>query len=146
MQSFSTFLGENAQRANKFNMAWQVVRTDARDIKDVDKKISFVLKFLNSNKNIHNYGRVHNWLKMTGVAYKGEQRKKFDDAVANIEKNKNKYASTDDSGGDLKSFSKDQLQKVYKDLSKRKYGFQYKTTPKAHTDFVNTLKKELDDR
>jgi len=146
MQSFSNFLGENAKRADKFNIQWQLARTQARDIKDVDKKISFVLSYLNKNKNIHNYGRVHNWLKMTGVAYKGDQREKFMDAVKSLEANKNKYSSTEDTGNDISKMSTAELQKVYKDLSKRKYGFQIKTVPKAHTDFLAALKKELETR
>ena len=54
MLSFSNFLGEEAQRANKFNIHWQIVRTNARDIKDVDAKINHVMNYLNANKNIHN--------------------------------------------------------------------------------------------
>lgn len=143
MESFIQFLGENAQRANKFNIHWQIVRTNARDIKDVDDKISFVLRFLNKNKNIHNYGRVHNWLKMTGVAYKGEKREKFEKAAKQIENSKEKYSSEEDMSNDLDSVSRDDLEKVYKDLSKRKYGFQYKSVPKAHTEFLNKLKDKL---
>jgi len=146
MLTFSNFLGENASRANKFNIAWQIVRTNARGVKDVDKKISYVMSFLNKNKNIHNYGRVHNWLKMTGVSYKGDQRKKFEDAVSKLESNKNKFSSAEDSANDLSKISTDDLQKVYKDLSKRKYGFQYKSVPKAHTEFLGNLKQELDKR
>ncbi len=145
MQSFSDFLAE-ASRANKFNIQWQIVRTDARAIKDPAKKIQFVLNFLNKHKNIHNYGRVHNWLKMTGVAYKGDVRKKFEDAVAGLEKRQSEFNSQQDTESDLKKMSTAQLQKVYKDLSKRKYGFQYKNVPKAHTEFMNQLKAELDKR
>ena len=146
MLSFSNFLGEEAQRANKFNIHWQIVRTNARDIKDVDAKINHVMNYLNANKNIHNYGRVHNWLKMTGVADKGEQRQKFENAVKGIEGNKNKYASTEDNEGDLSKVSTADLKKVHSDLSKRKYGFQYKSVPKAHTEFMNKLNKELGSR
>lgn len=145
MQSFNEFLAE-ASRANKFNIHWQIVRTQARDIKDPDQKINHVMKHLNSNKNIHNYGRVHNWLKMTGVAYKGEDRKKFENATAALEKRQKEFSSTEDTGNDLSKISKEDLQKVHKDLSKRKYGFQYKSVPKAHTDFMGQLKAELDKR
>lgn len=144
MESFSEYLGKNAQKANKFNIHWQIVRADARDIKDVDDKISFVLRFLNKNKNIHNYGRVHNWLKMTGVAYKGDKKERFEAAVEQIESNRDKYASKEDMSNDFSGVSKDDLEKVYKDLSKRKYGFQYKSVPKAHTEFLNKLKDALD--
>jgi hypothetical protein len=145
MQTFSEFITE-ASRADKFNIQWQVVRTDARAIKDPGKKIQFVLNFLNKHKNIHNYGRVHNWLKMTGVAYKGDVRKKFEDAVAKLEKRHGEFSSTQDTDGYLSKMTTAQLQKVYKDLSKRKYGFQYKNVPKAHTEFMGRLKAELDKR
>ena len=134
-----------SNKADKFNIHWQLVRTRVRNIKDVDQKINQVMSFLNRDKNIHNYGRVHNWLKMTGVAYKGDQRKKFEDAVSSLEANKSKYSSTEDSENDLSKMSKDDIRLVYKDLAKRKYGFQYKSVPKAHTDFVNKLKRELGD-
>ena len=144
MKSFSEYLGKNAKQANKFNIHWQIVRTNARDIKDVDDKISYVIKFLNKNKNIHNYGRVHNWLKMTGVAYKGEKREKFVEILSEVEYNKEEYASKEDMSNDLNSIPKEDLEKVYKDLSKRKYGFQYKSVPKAHTEFLNKLEEVLD--
>jgi hypothetical protein len=144
MERFSEYLGKNAKQVNKFNIHWQIVRTNARDIKDVDDKISYVIEFLNKNKNIHNYGRVHNWLKMTSVAYKGEKREKFVAILSKVEDNKEDYASKEDMSNDLNSIPKEDLEKVYKDLSKRKYGFQYKSVPKAHTEFLNKLEEVLD--
>ena len=132
-------------KTNKFNIQWQIVRTHVRTIKDIDRKIKYVLNFLNKNKNIHNYGRVLNWLNMTGVAYKGDARDKFVDAANGIKDNKSKYGSLKDIDGDLSKISKDDLEKVYKDLSKRKYGFQYKSIPKAHTDFMDKLKDALNE-
>lgn len=131
---------------NKFNIYWQVVRTKVRDIKDVDAKIKYVMDFLNKHKNVHNYGRVHNWIKMTGVAYKGEQRQAFEDALAALEKNQSKYNEGQDLENDLSKVDRGELELVYKDLSKRKYGFQYKTVPKAHIEFMDALKTELDRR
>jgi hypothetical protein len=135
-----------SNKANKFNIHWQLTRTQVRKIKDVDAKIKYVLKFLDHNKNIHNYGRVHNWLKMTGVAYKDDKRQKFVDAVSKLEANKSKYSSSADNENDLSKMSKDDLKLVYKDLSKRKYGFQYKSVPKAHTDFMDKLKVAINDK
>jgi hypothetical protein len=139
------FLKENV---NKFNPAWQIVRTEARDIKDVDKKISFVLNFLNRESNKHNYGRVHNWLRMTKLGYKSEPDKaeKFDKALDKIESNKEKYSSEEDTNADVSSMSDSNLKKVYNDLKKRKYGFQIKTVPKAHTQFLNQLEREIEKR
>lgn len=146
MTPFLDFFTENTNRVNKFNIKWQIARVNARDIKDVDDKINHVMNFLDSNKNAHNYGRVHNWVKMTGVAYKGDDRKKFEDTLDSMEKNREKYSSSEDNDGDLKKIPTEDLRKVHKDLSKRKYGFQYKSVPKAHTDFMNQLDNELKSR
>ena len=133
-------------KTNKFNIQWQIVRTHVRSIKDIDRKIKYVLNFLNKNKNIHNYGRVLNWLNMTGVAYKGDAREKFVAAANMLKDNKSKYGSLKDVDGDLSKISQTDLEKVYKDLSKRKYGFQYKSTPKAHTDFMDKLRVAINDK
>lgn len=129
--------------ANKFNIYWQIVRVKARDIKDVHAKLKYVLDFLNKHKNIHNYERVLNWVQMTGVAYKGEQRKAFEDAAAKLKENKDAYSSSEDLDNDLSKVDRSEVEKVYADLSKRKYGFQYKTVPKAHVEFMEKLKSHL---
>lgn len=143
--TFKTYMTENV---DKFNISWQIVRTDARDIKDVDSKISFVLRFLKDHPNKHNYGRVHNWLRMTKLGYKSEPEKanKFEDALDRIENTKEKYSSEEDPGADLDKISDEKLKKVYNDLKKRKYGFQIKTVPKAHTEFLSKLEKEIETR
>lgn len=146
MKPFINFIAESAGKVNKFNINWQIARVGARDIKDVDSKIKHVMNFLDANKNTHNYGRVHNWVKMTGVAYKGDDRKKFETALDSLEKNKEKYSSTEDNDGDLSKVSTANLKKVHQDLSKRKYGFQYKSVPKAHTEFMGKLGDELKSR
>ena len=82
-------------------------------------------------------------MKMTSVAYKGEKRDKFVAILNNIEDNKEEYSSKEDMSNDLDSVPREDLEKVYKDLSKRKYGFQYKSVPKAHTEFLNKLEEVL---
>jgi hypothetical protein len=146
MDSFKDFyLSENV---NKFNISWQLVRTEARDIKDVTEKISFVLRFLKDHPNKHNYGRVHNWLRMTKLGYKSQPKEasKFDKALEALDKKKENYSSEEDYETDIKDLSDEKLQKVYKDLKKRKYGFQIKTVPKAHTEFLSKLEKEIEKR
>jgi hypothetical protein len=135
------------ENVNKFDINWQIVRTDARDIKDVSEKISFVMKFLNGHPTKENYGRVHNWLRMTKLGYKSEPEKaqEFEHALDHIENNKEKYSSQEEQG-DISSIDTSKLLKVYKDLKKRKYGFQIKTVPKAHTDFLLKLEDELKKR
>lgn len=136
------------ENVNKFNIPWQLVRTEARDIKNVSEKISYVIRFLKDHPNKYNYGRVHNWLRMTKLGYKSQpqEAKKFDDAIEAIENKKENYSSEEDYETDIKDLSDDKLQKVYKDLKKRKYGFQIKTVPKAHTEFLSKLEKEIEKR
>lgn len=143
MQTFSSFLESN--KANKFNIYWQIVRTKARAIKDVNEKISYVLEFLKDNPNIHNYQRVMNWVKMTGVAYPegSDKRQAFIDAQVNLEQDKDEYSEIKDNENDLSTVPLDDLKLVYNDLKKRKYGFQYKTVPQAHINFVKRLEHEL---
>ena len=133
-------------RINKFNIGWQIVRVQARSIKNIDKKIEHVMTFLNKNKNVHNYGRVLNWMKMTGVAYKDEDRLIFLDEIDYLVLNAAKYNRSADSPNDLTAVSDADLLMVYKDLSKRKYGFQFKSTPKAHTEFMTALEREIESR
>jgi len=133
MTSFKDFY--LCEKVDKFNISWQIVRTDARDIKDVSEKISFVLRFLKDHPNKHNFGRVHNWLRMTKLGYKSQphEASKFDKALETLQKKEENYSSDEDYEIDIKDLSDSKLQKVYKDLKKRKYGFQIKTVPKAHT-------------
>jgi len=132
-------------RTNKFNIKWQIVRTDARDIKDPSKKLSFVLNFLKNNPSKQNYDRVANWVKMTGVSYKGEDREKYEKAYETLKSNQDDYKEGDEEN-DLSKASTSEIEKVYKDLSKRKYGFQYKSVPKDHIAFMNELENELKKR
>ncbi len=132
-------------RTNKFNIKWQIVRTDARDIKDPSKKLSFVLNFLKNNPSKQNYDRVANWVKMTGVSYKGEDREKYEKAHETLKASQDDYKEGDEEN-DLSKASTSEIEKVYKDLSKRKYGFQYKSVPKDHSAFMNELENELKKR
>lgn len=136
--------------ANKFNIHWQIVRTEAKEIKDPEKKLQYVLKFLRAHDNAHNYDRVLNWVKMTGVAYKTKNKEayeKFQNAAERLEKMESKFAGKEsDMDNDLNKISLADLLKVYKDLKARKYGFQYKSVPVAHTKFLAKLEAEIKSR
>ena len=126
---------------NKFNISWQLVRVKARKVKNVENKIEFVLNFLKKNNSKENFGRIVNWLKMARLGYKDmNKRQLFIDALNLI--GKNKYDARDNVN-DLSLIISDDLLMVYKDLSKRKYGFQYKSAPKSHIEFVTKLEAEL---
>ena len=129
---------------NKFNIHWQIVRVNARDIKCTTEKILYVMHFLNDNKNIYNYDRVMNWLKMTGFGYQGKEREKFENAVATLEQKRERYESPKDMDNDLSKIeSYDDLNRVYKDLLRRKYDFMINKEPKDHTEFMKILGDEL---
>ncbi len=135
--------------ANKFNIHWQIARAEAKKIKDPQEKLKFVLKFLRDNNNAHNFDRVLNWVKMTGVAYKTKNKEayeRFESAADRLEKMESEYSSTKDMSNDLSKISLADLKMVYSDLKARKYGFQYKSVPVAHTEFLAKLKKEIDSR
>tara|TARA_R110000803_G_scaffold105722_1_gene173916 strand:+ start:697 stop:957 length:261 start_codon:yes stop_codon:yes gene_type:complete len=85
-------------------------------------------------------------MKMTGVAYKDEDRLIFLDEIDYLVLNAAKYNRSADSPNDLTAVSDADLLMVYKDLSKRKYGFQFKSTPKAHTEFMTALEREIESR
>lgn len=136
--------------ANKFNIHWQIVRVDARHEKDPKKKLKIVLKFLETYPNIHNFDRILNWVKMTGVAYKNKNEEVFNlflKTESNLEKHKSRFEkNSKDLSNNLTSISTEDLYKVYNDLKKRKYGFQYKAVPVSHIEFMEKLKSELQRR
>lgn len=128
---------------NKFNIHWQIVRVDAKAIKDPQSKIDYVMKYLNDNKNKHNYSRVYNWLRMTGFAYKNDDRIMFERAVIALAERSNEFMSDVDNDNDLSKVLASDLLKVHKDLSKRKYDFQYKSAPKDHGGFMVKLEHAI---
>ena len=129
---------------NKFNVAWQLARVQARAIKDVKKKLNFVLLYLAQNNTQQDKGRVLNWLKMTKVAYKDtDTRFLFDEYIDMAEMVK---VSDNDNKSKMSDMSKQELELIYKDLKTRKYGFQFKSVPKAHTEFMKDLEAEIERR
>ena len=132
---------------NKFSMPWQLTRVQAREMKEPDEKISHVLGFLKKHPTKENHGRVLNWMRMTGLGYKGPVRAMFNKHADHLASTKDKYTKGEQSGSeDLSHISDSDLEKVHKDLKNRKYGFQFKSTPKAHTEYVNKLGAEIEKR
>lgn len=128
---------------NKFNTSWQLVRVNARDIKDPEAKLAYVLDFLNEHRDIYNYERVLNWVKMTAIAYKDETRELYESAAAELTDQRSFYNLTTDTPTDFKLFERTDLERLYKDLERRKYGFQIPTAPKSHADYVEQLRQYL---
>jgi len=141
----SSDLKNNTERTNKFNIHWQIARVDAKAIKDPKAKLEFVLAFLKTYPSVENFDRVLNWVKMTGVAYKDTTRQLYEDAARQLEGTRSNY-NEEDKPNDLSKIDLKELKKVQADLKKRKYGFQFKSVPKAHTDFMNELDAEIQKR
>lgn len=129
--------------SNKFNIHWQVARVNARGIKDPVEKLEYVIRFLDDNPNINNYDRVLNWVVMTGIAYPQPTRGLFEEAADMLRAEKANYQQEEDMDNDLDTVPHEDLERVYQDLSKRKYGFQFKSTPIAHIQFMERLKNYL---
>jgi len=126
-------------RSNKFNIQWQVVRVKARQKKCVREKASYVADWYSENMNTHNYDRVKNWFTMTAMAYKGENKALLLDVLSALEKTD----IEDDSANDFGAIKEEDLWLVYKDLKKRKYGFQFNKIPADHISFMKKLTEYL---
>jgi len=137
------------ESANKFHLNWQKVRTAAKSLKDIDSKINLVFDYLHKYPNIHNYGRIENWLKTSKMAKFNDpdKDKKFDKAISYLINNKDKFLSEEDPDISMEDTPIEILKSVYDDLRKRTYNFQMKgKIPKAHLEFENKLKTFLKDK
>jgi len=128
-------------KCNKFNAAWQLARVNAKGIKDVDEKIITVLRHFDSTYTKQDKCRVLNWLRMTKLAYKDQQIKdKFDFAIESMQMTS---PDKDDNGSMLDDLNSRELETIYKDLKSRKYNFQFKKVPVAHTAFMQELEEAI---
>lgn len=130
---------------NKFNIYWQIVRVNARSLKEVSEKIDYVKSFIIKHPNIFNFDRIMNWSKMTKVAYpkNSVEQSLFNNFIHYLEQNQEEFEDPNDMDNDLSKVSTKNLKMVYTDLKKRKYGFQFKSAPKDHVKFIKDLEDEL---
>lgn len=134
-----------ANQTNKYNIAWQIVRTKARKIKDVDDKLAYVYAFLCRNSSGENVARLKNWAFMSRMGYRDQGSKKlFTEFLARLETFECKMKDSDNT--DFTKVSDKDLQLVHKDLNKRKFNFQYSKVPKDHIDFMKVLEAEMLER
>ena len=103
------------------------------------------MNFLEKNRSPENFDRILNWIKMTAVAYKDNIRKTYEDTALRLSHKRGEY-NQPDNDNDLSKVSTSDLLNVYKDLMKRKYGFQFKSVPKDHIEFIKSLESELANR
>tara|TARA_R110002126_G_scaffold223163_1_gene368221 strand:+ start:180 stop:599 length:420 start_codon:yes stop_codon:yes gene_type:complete len=126
---------------NKFQIRWQLIRTQAKKIKDVDLKVQFVIDFIIQYPSKENYARVKNWMVMSAMPYKEAQCKMiFTEGKQLLETIE---YTMEDEANDFEMFTDQQLMLVYKDLNKRKYTFQFDKAPTTHVRFMESLKDYL---
>ena len=126
---------------NKFQIRWQLIRCQARKIKDVDLKIEFVKDFVTDYPSKENKARVKNWMVMCALPYRDiECRLLFNEAKNYLE---TLTYSMEDEANDFEMFTEEELMVVYKDLKKRKYNFQFDKAPTTHVKFMESLKEYL---
>lgn len=133
-------------KVNKYAIDWQVIRVKARSIKNVSEKVRYVMDWFEKNQSWQNYERVLNWLKMTKVSYKDKAIRDAFDASIDLAIKSKELFTQEEKIKKLSEVDTADLILVYKDLQKRKYGFQYKKVPKSHTEFMHKLEKELEYR
>lgn len=122
---------------NKYHPAWQIVRVKARSIKDPTDKVIYVMDWFGSNQSYQNFERVKNWVKMTAMGYRDLDKSIFEEALSELASLTDMRVVEEDY--DFSYYDKSDLELVYKDLLKRKYGFQYKKVPQSHVEFMNRL-------
>ena len=127
--------------SSKWNIDWQLVRVQARSLKNWNEKKTFILNWYRDNPSSQNYSRVMNWVRMTCMGYKISPN----DTITELKTIEVQSGLSDTTT--MKHVSIEDLQKVLKDLTKRKYNFQFKgQTPQGHIDFVETLMGEINSR
>lgn len=128
-----------ALHKTKFNIGWQINRMRARKIGGVDEKTQFMKEYIKKNSNIYDLSRIQNWIRTIRVNYKKEDLMKFADFESFL--GILEY-SAEDNNSKLQDFTEGELRRLLKDLSARKYDFQFKKKkPKEHDYFV----KEVED-
>lgn len=132
---------------NKFNIRWQIARVEARSISETSEKITHILQYLKAFPNIHNWYRVLNWTKTSAMSASSLSKREFESFELWLVRNKPRFMDPEDNSNSLTPIPTDELLAVLVDLNKRNYGFQFNGhTPKAHTEFVESLNKELERR
>jgi len=124
-------------KVNKYNIHWQVVRFRAKDIRNVKQKLEYVMDWLRHNNSVENFERVKKWMQMSPYGFKEHAVKElYKDALLEI---RTWTYNKKDKPNDYSLYDDFVLKMVYDDVSKRKYNFQYKQTPKDHDIFVLSL-------
>jgi hypothetical protein len=123
------------------------VRVDARKQKGAQNKVALVMEWIKSHKNNLNKSRVKNWLEMSRMGFKDQESKVYYTiALEQLEEMEFEKVMYEEEDNDLTKHSDEDLLKVYKDIKKRKWSFQYNGAPISHVRFINKMEDELSDR
>lgn len=135
-------------KVNKFNIHWQIARLQAKELSEASEKVSLVLRFLVENPNSHNYERVLNWVRMSGMSAKGHHAKRqYEEAEHWLRKQQAEFVDPVDTSNSLTPVETEVLVAVLHDIEKRSYNFQYNGhKPKDHVEFVAKIQEELERR
>lgn len=135
-------------RVNKYQIDWQIARTKARKEKTPETRVGVVRNFIQEFPTIQNYERVKNWTEMSILGYRDlKDHVPYTELLDYL----NEVLSQDgfsekDLENNWDAYSDEDLLLIHKDLSKRNYGFRYKTTPKSHIFFMHELENVLESR
>lgn len=140
---------------NKFNLEWQLKRLSAKKEKDVQSKVDLVAEYafkdfiIKDGIKVYSKNRIIrslNWARTTKMAYHKRNQLAVDIFNCFIDTLNNKSISLlKDDDIDICSIDKKEIISLLKDLERRKYGFMFNgIKPKDHNNFINKLKKYVD--
>ena len=135
---------------SKYNLAWQVVRVEARDFASVSEKLEHVQNFLDAHANKQNFERVLNWAEGLKRGYKRSNEFAYmvcENYIHELKAVEGCYQSGVDTQVQLSEYTSAQLHKLYNDLKKRSLkwlsgGYIHK----EQEDFIDSLAHELQAR
>lgn len=104
----------------KYNLEWQLIRSQAKRIKDPQAKYNFVREWVEHRKNKHTYERFINWLEGTKRGYKGTNWEPlYQTSIYWWKDHRFLFSSEDDQDIDINIVENKHLEYLYKDLSRR---------------------------
>lgn len=127
----------------KFQIDWQIVRARAKRTNGIDNKLMIVETFLRENNTEANFKRVLNWVRMIEYSYKDSSTKEKIRECRKMIENVSLVCADSDANV-FEKYTIEELKALYKELSNRKYNFQFKgKSPKDHDMFISELNQYI---
>ncbi len=101
----------------KYNIHWQIVRVQLKDVKNIDEKLEKVSHFFINNKTIDNKERVINWLEGLSMGYKASKNM---DAILKIESEICRYEIIEVADKEINEISNSAQMKQYERVERKK--------------------------